>query len=162
NNPDAIREAIVKEILDNSTHDEEEWAEILPDLFRSTEFIFAPFWNNYSVPNREFQGGIYSPTIDPRTSIDWVRRVARGTGFSEAYVNQRYEYTQHIYKSLAMGVIGNSQNRSGITQFSDMYPDYMVVTNNSPDFNRMIAVTQECSNKLAELTSAAEAMTPDA
>lgn len=159
NNPDAIREAIVKEVLDNSNHTDEEWAVILPDLFRSTEFIFIPFWNNYSVPNHEFQGGIYSPTIDPRTSQDWILRASRGTGFTDAYVTQRYEYTQHIYKSLAMGVIGNSQNRDGITQFSDMYPDYMVVTNNSPDFNRMSVVTQEFSNKLADLITAAEQIT---
>lgn len=160
NNPDSIRDAIVDEILNNSTHKEDEWAEILPDLFRRTEFIFVPFWNNYSVPNREFQGGIYSPTIDPRKSIVWVRRAVRGSGFTQAYVDQRYEYTHHIYKSLAMGVVGNSQNRSGITQFSDMYPDYMVVTNNSPDFNRMSALTQEFSNKLADLIKAAEDMTP--
>lgn len=160
NNPDAIREAIVKEVLDNSTHTDEEWAVILPDLFRNTEFIFAPLWNNYSVPNHEFQGGIYSPTLDPRTSINWVLRAARGTGFTDAYVKSRYEFTHHIYKSLAMSVVGNSQNRDGITQFSDMHSDYMVVTNNSPDFNRMSANTQELSGKLADLIAAAEDMTP--
>lgn len=158
NNPDLIREAIVNEVLSNSTHDQEEWAEILPDLFRTTEFIFTPFWTRYSVPNHEFQGGIYSPTVDPREVLSWVKRTARGTGYSPLYVEQRFELTQNIYKSVAMGVLGNPDNRDGITQFSDKFPDYMVVTNNSADFNRMSVTTQEFSNLFSNLLVAAESM----
>ena len=160
NNPDLIREAIVKEVLDNSTHSQEEWAVILPDLFRTTEHIFVPFWTRYSVPNHEFQAGIYSPTVDPRASLTWIQRAVRGVGYSEAYITQRYEFTQNVYKSIAMGVVGNPDNRDGITQFADRFSDYMVVTNNSPDFNRMSVTTQEFSNLLSRLLVAAERMTP--
>lgn len=160
NNPDLIREAIVKEVLSNSEHTQEEWAVILPDLFRTTEHIFTPMWVNYSVPNHEFHAGFYSPTIDPRKALTWIKRTARGVGYSDGYVEQRYEFTQNIYRSIAMGVIGNPDNRDGITQFKDRFSDYMVVSNNTADYNRMSVTTQEFSNLLSNLLVAAESMTP--
>lgn len=160
NNPDLIREAIVEEVLSGSTHPQDEWAEILPDLFRTTEFIFTPFWIRYSVPNHEFQAGIYSPTINPRQGLPWIQRTARGASYTAPYAAERYELTHNIYKSLSMGVLGNPDNRDGVTQFSDRYPDYMVVSNNNPDFNRMSVITQEFSNILSKLIVAAESMTP--
>lgn len=159
NNPDLIREAIVKEVLDNSTHTQEEWAVILPDLFRTTEYIFTPFWLQYSVPNHEFQAGIYSPVIDPREILTLVKRTARGAGYNDLYTENRFELTVNIYKSLAMAVLGNPDNRDGITQFSDKWPEYMVVTNDSPDFNRMSAETGEFYMLLSRLIVAAETMT---
>lgn len=159
NNPDLIREAIVKEVLDNSTHDQEEWAAILPDLFRTTEFIFTPFWDQYSIPNHEFQAGIYSPTVDPRERLELLKRTARGAGYNPVYVENRYELTANIYKSLAMGVLGNPDNRDGITQFSDKWSEYMVVTNDNPDADRMSADTAEWSALFSRLLVAAEEMT---
>lgn len=159
NNPDLIREAIVKEVLDNSTHTQTEWAVILPDLFRTTEFIFTPFWTSYSVPNHEFQGGLYSPTVNPRETLDLLKRTARGAGYNDLYVTNRYELTQHIYKSLAMGVVGNPDNRDGITQFSDKFSDFIVVSNDNPDANRPSATTIEWMALFAKLIVAAETMT---
>jgi hypothetical protein len=159
NNPDLIREAIVKEVLANSTHTQTEWAVILPDLFRTTEFIFTPFWTSYSIPNHEFQAGIYSPTVDPRERNALIKRTARGSGYTAVYVDNRYELTANIYKSLAMAVLGNPDNRDGVTQFSDKWPQYMIATNNTPDFNRMDPDTAEFSNLLSRLIVAAETMT---
>ncbi len=159
NNPDLIREAIVAKVLAGSTHTRDEWAAILPDLFRTTEFIFTPLWLQYSIPNHEFQAGIYSPTIDPRENLALFKRTARGSGYSPLYVENRYELTTNIYKSIAMGVIGNPDNRDGITQFSDKFPDYILSTNNTPDFNRMSAITAEWCNLFGRLLLAAETMT---
>ena len=158
-NPDLIPQALASTVLANSTHTQEEWAAILPDLFRTTEFIFTPLWLQYSAPNHEFQAGIYSPTIDPRENIALFKRTARGSGYSALYVDNRYELTTNIYKSLAMGVIGNPDNRDGITQFSDKFPDYLLTTNNSPDFNRMSANTAEWCDLFSRLILAAETMT---
>lgn len=159
NNPDLIREAIVKEVLENSTHTRDEWAVILPDLFRTTEFIFTPFWNNYSIPNHEFQAGIYSPIIDPREMLALIKRTARGTNYTDVYVTNRYELSVNIYKSIAFGVVGNPDNRDGITQFSDKWPQYMVVSNDNPDGDRMSAETAEWNALFSRLLVAAEEMT---
>jgi len=159
NNPDLIREAIVAEILKNSTHSRDEWAVILPDLFRTTEFIFTPFWNNYSVPNHEFQAGIYSPVIDPREMLKLIKRTARGTGYTDAYVTNRYELSVNLYKSIAFGVVGNPNNRDSITQFSDKWPQYMVVSNGNPDGDRMSPDTAEWTALFSRLLVAAETMT---
>ena len=159
NNPDLVREAIVDYVLDNSTHTQDEWAAILPDLFRTTEFIITPLWNQYSVPNAEFQAGIYSPTVDPRKNLALLQRTARGNKYTSAYVNANYEISTILYKSLAFGVLGNPDNKGGITAFSKKFPDYMLASNDTPDFNRMSVETQEFVVLLGKLIVAAETFT---
>src|SRR5690606_13809537 len=46
-NIDVIKQELIDYILANSTHTQEEWAEIFPDIFKKTEFILVPFWDSY-------------------------------------------------------------------------------------------------------------------
>src|SRR5690606_14901130 len=117
-------------------------------------------WHYYAVPNREFQAGIYSPIINPSRMVDMAKRTARGTGYTDSYVVNRHEIVPSIYKSLVMTVLGNPDNRDGITQFSNMFPEYIVVSNNTPDFNRVSVETQEFLVLLSSLIVAAETVTP--
>uniref|UniRef100_A0AB39CD46 Virion structural protein n=1 Tax=Pseudomonas phage RVTF4 TaxID=3236931 RepID=A0AB39CD46_9VIRU len=140
-NQDFINDKIVEELLTNSTHSREEWEQILPDLFKKTEFIITPFWHNYSVPAGILGSGFYSPTIDPRKELPLLQRTARGPGYTNAWVTNQYETSVNAYKSLAFGVVGNPQNREGVVRFSKKFPDYMVVMNNTNDFNRVDPLT---------------------
>lgn len=158
NNNDLIKQAIVADILANSTHSRAEWEAILPDLFRTTEFIITPLWDQYSVPDRTYRAGMYSPTIDPRKNLALLRRTARGAAYTQAWVDAQYEYSFNLYKSLAFGVVGNPQNRAGVVRFSKQFADYMVVTNDSDDFDRISVVTQDWMVLFAKLVKAAEAM----
>lgn len=159
NNIDLIKQAIVDDIMANTTHTQAEWAAILPDLFRTTEFIITPFWKQYSIPNRTYQAGIYSPTVDPRTNLTLIRRTARPViTYTSTWVNAQYELSQHIYKSLAFSVVGNPQNRDGVVRFSKQFTDYMVVTNDGADFDRITPLTQDWMTLFAKLLLAAEEM----
>lgn len=159
NNPDLIKDAIVKDILDQSARGREDWEVILPDLFLTTEFIFTPLWNKYSVPNAEFRAGIYSPVFDPNTDISLVLRTARGPAYNETYVRSNYQSSVNIYKSLAFGVIGNPQNRNGIRKLTQQYPEYIVTEIGTGDANRIDPETLEWMALFSKLIKSAETMT---
>jgi len=158
-NQDFINDKIVEELLANSAHTREEWEQILPDLFKKTEFIITPFWQNYSVEAGILGAGIYSPTVDPRVVLPLLQRTARGPGYTAGWVSGQYELSVNAYKSIAFGVVGNPQNREGIYRFSKKFPDYMVVTNNTNDFNRIDPLTTaEWMVKFSQLLKVAETM----
>lgn len=159
NNPDLIKEKIVAEILADTAHTRSEWEEILPDLFKTTEFIFTPFWDQYSIPQSDHRAGIYSPTIDYRKRLPLILRTVKGNNYTNIYVEGHFELSVNIYKSLAFSVVGSPSNKNGITQFSSQFKDYMVVTNDSPDINRANPNTVEWMTIFSRLIVAAEAMT---
>lgn len=159
NNPDIIKDAIVKDILDQSTRPREDWETILPDLFLTTEFIFTPMWTKYSIPNADFRAGIYSPVYDPNTDLKYILRTARGPAYNETYVKSNYQTAVNIYKSIGFGVIGNPQNRNGIRKFSQKFPEYLVAEIGSADANRIDPETLEWMAIFDKLLVAAETMT---
>lgn len=159
NNPDLIKDAIVKDILDQSTHPRGDWETILPDLFLTTEFIFTPLWNKYSVPNAEFRAGLYSPMFDANTDLKYVLRTARGPAYSDAFVKANYQSGVNIYKSVAFGVVGNPQNRNGVTKFYAKFPQYVVAETGSGDANRVDPETLQWMMLFSKLLKAAETMT---
>ena len=67
---DYILDAIKDHILDNSTHDVDDWVEVFPDIFGMTEYIITPMWNRYSIPNMTLQTGLYSPMVNFNQDID--------------------------------------------------------------------------------------------
>jgi hypothetical protein len=159
NNADIIKDAIVKDILDKSTHPREDWEVILPDLFLTTEFIITPLWNRYSVPNAQFQAGLHSPVFDPSTDLPLIKRTARGPAYSDIFVGNNYQSSVNIYKSLAFGSIGNPQNRNGVIKLTQQYPQYVVAETGSGDANRIDPETLEWMILFSTLIKAAETMT---
>lgn len=158
NNPDLIKDAIIKDLLSATTREREDWEAILPDLFMTTEFIITPFWHQYSVPKRDLFAGVYSPTTDPRKLLPLLRLTAQGTGYTATWVNSAYELSAHIYKSIAFGIVGNPKNRGGVTQFSKQFSDYMIVTNSAAEANSMDPITREWVAKFASALVTAESM----
>jgi hypothetical protein len=159
NNPDLIKEAIVEYVLDNSTHTREEWITVLPDLFLTTEFVITPLWPNYSVPNAQFQAGIHSPIIDHRKGVALLKLATKGGNYTPAWIDAQCEFATMLYKSLAFGIVGNPENRLGVVRFSTKFPDYMLVTNDSADANRMSPETAEWISKFSALVKTAETFT---
>jgi hypothetical protein len=160
NNIDLMEQAIIDYILANSDHTEQEWSEILPELFITTEFIITPFWDHYGIPNRELQAGIYSPTVKPKDIVTLLKKTTKGTQYNDTWIENEYEVSNLIYKSLAFGVVGNPQNQDGITSFYQKFTDYLIVTNDSSDYNRMEPRTQEFFTLLSEAIKIAEDLKP--
>ena len=156
NNVDSIKDALVKHILDNSTRPRPDWVEILPDLFKRTEFIFTPLWAQYGIPNRNLEAGIYSPLMKYHVALSAAMQTARQ--YSEEHVRQYISFMGHPYKSLAMTVLGGPENREGKFFLTDFYSDYIMVNTSSIDFNRMSPETQELSKALADMIYQAESV----
>lgn len=159
NNPDLIKNEIVEYVLARSEHTREEWAEVLPDLFTTTEFVITPFWTQYSVPNKELQAGIYSPFMHLASTLALLQQTTQGPKYTDTWIADQAEVSVFQYKSLAFGVVGNPDNRDGIVRLSDNFEDYMVIPNDSSDFNRIVPRTQEFMDLLAEMIKEAETFT---
>lgn len=159
NNTDIIKDHITDEILDNSNHGRVEWEEILPDLFKKTEFIFVPNFLNYAIPNSDHRAGIYSPVINPNKLVPIMEATVKGPGYTTAHIRSRYQVSNSLYKSLGFGIIGSLGNRDGKVELTQVLPDYFLASNDSPDVNRAHPDTVEWMNRFPGLIKAAEALT---
>lgn len=153
-NVDFIRQALTEYVLDNSEHTREEWVEVIPELFRVTEFIVRPLWGQYSIPNQTLQAGIYSPIGRVRDMEATARNVC--VGYPDSHVEQNLEYVNFPYKSAGLLVCGGPENLDGITRLSLQYSDYFVSPTTGNDFGRMSPDTQEWVIQMHEAIVAAE------
>ncbi len=159
-NLDAVREIIVEYILANSTHTREEWAELFPDLFTSTEYIITPFWNNYAIPNRVLETGMYSPTINTLAASVLVKKTVQGPRYTEDWIDGHLDISATTYKSIAIGVVASPDNRDKIFSLAEKFEDYILISSVHPDFRRMTERTREFVLMLTELLKIAESTTP--
>lgn len=159
NNVDIIKRELQEWILAQSTHTREEWKAIFPDIFTNTEFIITPLWDQYSVPNRTIQAGIYSPTTDYHRIANVAKKTCVGDGYTESFILDHVAISSCMYKSLQFLSCGGPDNRGGVNKFYDQFTDYMAVSSSSNDFNRMSLKTQNWILFLNELLMVAENMT---
>lgn len=161
NNIDAIKEALRDYILSHSSHTKDEWAAIFPEIFTSTEFIFVPMWNKYSIPNRELEAGLYSSVVNFNYGKAELTRLVRGEGYTDEYLDGNAEVFGASHKCITVAVAGGPHNRDGITTFSQRYYDYINVTLDGNDHMRMNPETRRFVLTLADMLKTAEDMTPD-
>jgi hypothetical protein len=159
NNPDIIKQELAKWILANSQHTEEEWMDIFPDIFTSTEFIVTPFWDEVAIEQKTIINGVYSPTVRAKDVISVSNLTIKGKNYTQLHIDENLCVSSVLYGSLAMSVVGGPYNRGGVSKFNDQWPDYINVSTNSPDFNRMQLATQDFVNLLYSMLIVAEKAT---
>lgn len=157
NNIDSIKDALIKYILANSTHTRDEWAKILPDLFKRTEFIIVPTFNRYAIPNRDIETGIYSPFVDFGEMTAMVKLIA--VAYPGSHINAYITSSGFPYKSLSLASVGGPENRDGLFRLRDVFPDWIAVSSTSVDFRRMSLKTRQWAEILDQLVQAAETLT---
>lgn len=158
-NIDALKAGLAEWILDNSTRPREEWALILPDIFTSTEILITPMWSQFGIPNQTLIEGMYSPIVNLQMARTIAKRTAAGTGYTEAHIDAVLSVTGATYKSLALLAVGGPENRMGLDRLEEIWPDYLLVTTDSVDFDRMSLDTQRWVDLLHRLLLCAETMT---
>jgi hypothetical protein len=153
-NIDSIKDALVAYILAHTTHTEDEWKAIFPDIFKRTEFVFLPRWDLMSIPNLTVQAGMYRSILDPHEAVTYAK--ASVDFYPQEWIDQHLEILPYDYKAIMLEVITGSNNVEGIDSLLTVFPDYLPVSTSSPDFNRMTQATQEWILILEQLLIVAE------
>lgn len=153
-NNDLVKTAIRDYCLLNSSRSQSDWATIFPDIFKNTEFLIHPLWENIAIPNRTSQVGMFSPMANLKSTLTYIKN-KYGPEYQEQIDNNLIVFG-HNYRSLMLAVFGGLENKNNLFKITDYFPDYIDVGTNSPDFNRMSKNTQRWSYMLAELLAIAE------
>jgi hypothetical protein len=160
NNPDAISDALVAYALANSGYTRPQWVNIMPDMFRRTEFVLVPMWDQYAIGNYVVESGIYSPVVNLKRAIALIKSVINDTvNYPLAHIDDHLQLMAHPYKSLQILSVGNPLNRDSLTELTDVYPDILAISTTSIDFNRMEVATKNFLTALGEMIPAAEELT---
>lgn len=156
-NIDAIKDAIVEYVIENSTHTREEWEAILPDLFKRTEFTILPRWDKMSIPNLTELAGLYSSILNPAECVDFAK--ANIDFYPVEHIEANSVIMPYDFKAISLVVITGSTNIEGKQSLVELFPDYIPVPTSSIDFSRMQLATREWSLFLQELLITAETAT---
>lgn len=148
-NLDIIKDATVKHVLANSQYNRQRWEKIFPDLFVPTEYIFAPYWNKYGLPNRQLIAGEHSPIVDYAGILNFAK--AAFVGYDSTFLSNNLRVGSNLYRSISFLVCGHAQNRLGPVKFEEKWPEYCLIRSVSEDFNRVSYATQQFMHKLHEL-----------
>lgn len=154
NNMDSIKDAIAEYLLANSTRPRDDWAAILPDIFKRTEFVIVPVWNHIAIPNQVQLQGIYSPQMTFQRAINVLR--AYVPYYSPSHVSNAGMMTRFPFRAVTMLSIGSVENRNGKFLLSEYFPDWIGVSSTHSDFNRQTKNTRDWHLKLAEAIGHAE------
>lgn len=156
NNIDAIKDAMVTYILANSSHTRAEWTQLFPDIFKRTEFILAPHWHTYAIPNLTLQHGVYSPMAKPVDVLSYTRTIA--DEYAPGHVDANSVVFGHPYRSLLISAIGSAENRDSLFSVNQVFSDYIDVNTSSTEFQRMDPITQQWVLMISEMIVVAETM----
>ncbi len=157
NNIDTKKDALTTYILANSTHPREDWIKIFPDLFKRTEMIIVPRWDKMALPNRATEAGVNSPVAPLTSSLTDLRAFV--PGYPQAHINLHAAVVPFPYKSLHLLTVGGPENRDNLFTFGQLFGDYIDVSSQAPDFNRMSVYTKQWVLKMESLLRLAEIAT---
>jgi hypothetical protein len=155
-NIDTIKDEIVNYVLSNSTHTQNEWELILPDLFKRTEFVLLPRWDLVSIPNLSALSSLYSSVVNPFETVTFAQDAIEF--YSDNHIANNLNLLPYAYKSIMIECVNGMNNVIGKQNFSELFPDYIPVPSTSLDFNRMDVYTRQWSLKIGEMLIIAETM----
>lgn len=162
---EAVKDKIREYIAQNSEYDK--WNEIYPDLYAETEFSFFPLWDKLALQENAQQVGIYSSLVLNSGVRSHVKEFLP-TGYSQSGGNIDDYLDQHLfngvafYRSLSFGALGNPNNKDGLCDVQQLYPDINFALDTlSNDFGRMNIESQELSRLFNEALDVAREFNPN-
>ncbi|AUG86252.1 virion structural protein [Erwinia phage vB_EamM_Desertfox] len=156
NNDDAIYELLKADILANSKFGEDEWALVIPDLFNPIEYVIAPDWRSYSIPNKTTEAGTNSPVVDYETMLEMPTKVMKW--YPADHIKASLQVFPALHKSLALYSVAKPTNRGGQIKLKELYPDYALLPSDDVEFDRISPDTQAFIFAMQQMLIAAETM----
>lgn len=145
NDLDLIKDAIRRYISDNSNNTK--WPIIFPDLYSENEFLLMPLWGMLATPTDSYDDGLYSSLVNANDIDIQASRLIPPSFMGVvnlATLKEKYlGIMASTYRGIMIMNMGNPNNVGANVIFKDMYPDYMAVSSDRPDFARMSSKTQE-------------------
>jgi hypothetical protein len=157
NNIDAIQNALINYILANSSYTQAQWTNILPSLFKQTEFTLIPMWDQYAIPNRNQISGIYSPQANASRALSMMTSVAQS--YSAKQIASNTVVQTFPYSNVPLVSCGSANNSGNNFQLEDVFPDLLSVPSTSVDFSKMAAATQTFFLMISQMLASAETLT---
>lgn len=157
NDPDAIKNALLNYISLNSTQGIDKWQAIYPDIFKTTEFLFLPFWRNIAIREMTNVASIYSSVCSINDDLAWMK--TKTVSIPAAHHNRYAGVVARPYKSLQIGIIPGVGNKASAMRLTDVFPDMIAVSTTSNDFRRMNETTRGFLEKLDDMLYQAETYT---
>jgi hypothetical protein len=151
---DNIKDALRDYILENSTHTEDEWREIFPEIFKRTEIILVPRWDKMAISNMDLLAGVYKSMMNLDETLEFTSLFV--DFYTDAHVRQKAMLFPNDYKALSIVAVPGPDNREGATSLDEIFYDYIPVNTASLDFNRMRRFTKDWMIKLKEMLYEAE------
>lgn len=158
-NIDNIKESIRDYIDETSEFPRSEWEKYFPEIYTSTEFIITPMFNNYSIPNRRLETGLYSPVATVHDLIEVSKLTCKGEHYTPEHIARYVTSVPSLYKQLATAVVPGPNNRDGSKMFLHVFPDYINQRATDLDWGRMASVTREFINMFNTMLRHAEELT---
>jgi hypothetical protein len=157
NNIDAIQNALINYILANSSYTQAQWTNILPSLFKQTEFTLIPMWDQFAIPNRNQQSGIFSPLANASRALSMMTSVAQS--YSAKQIASNTVVQTFPYANIPLVSCGSANNSGNNFQLEDVFPDLLSVPSTSTDFSKMSAGTQTFFLMINSMLIAAQSLT---
>lgn len=154
---DIIRDEIVRYILMNSTYARADWVTVFPDIFRRTEFILLPRWDQIAIPNLQVASALYRSVLNPVECVTFA--LGAIDFYTPAWIQDNLTVFPVDYKAISVVAINGMDNVAENATLSAIFPDYIPVSSTNLDFNRMAVKTREWVLLLEELLITAETAT---
>lgn len=157
NDDDTIKDAIIDELVKNTGQPEDVWEEIFPELFKRTEFILLPQWQNIAIPNMATTTSIYSPFVGLKAGIDYAKE--KIDFYTADWIENNSMSWPVTYKAVSIVSVDGQSNADDQLHLRNVYPDYIPIPSTDPDFQRMTVLTQNWVHFIIRIVAAAETVT---
>ena len=156
-NIDIIKDTIVDYVLANSTHSRANWEALMPDLFKRTEFVMVPRWDQVSVANLSSASELYSSMLNPIECVTFFK--TNITFYNETHINSYIKIFPYDYKAITVMAVSGPSNAPAKLDLVNIFPDYVPVSSMTLDFGRMEIMTRDWVVMMEKLLIAAETVT---
>lgn len=137
---DAIKDAISDYLLNNSVYKQEQWELILPDIFKRTEMVVVPRWDNIAVQNLTDNSSLYSSIIGVKEADTFLKSFIKF--YDAPHISSNSYIIPYPFKTIVLCIVNGIKNTIEKNDFKKVYPDFMPIPSTSLDFARMSLTTQ--------------------
>lgn len=157
-NIDSLKDALVNYLLENSSHSQEDWQKILPEVFKRTEFLIFPRWDKVSIQNSNPLASLYASIYNVDDMLSYVLR-NNPIEANAAYVQNKLNVLPIDYKAITLAAIPGETNDGDKDSLIEIFPDYIPIGTSDIDFNRMTVRTRNWVIHLVNMVVVAETIT---